>query len=336
MIILFNCMDISVLPLEHRTNIDALLDALHSVRIAHGTKTDEQTCSVFLFLVSIFCAQQNAFHGVTVRVSTELPLSSGLGSSAAYSVSLAQGFWHLLKCGFASTFPVMHKPSHADLVLINHWAFECERMMHGNPSGVDNTVSTFGGALAFRRGMDPIVLSQVHSLRLLVVNTKQTRDTKKLVGGVGTRLAKHELVMQPILDAMHHIALSVAQLIAPAHSTEVIKLAYAPNAPGAASNAASQDSYADLVELFSMNQALLNGIGVGHAVLDRVCDVARAAGFPGAKLTGAGGGGCALVLLPSDQHTNSTALIQALEAEGIQAARFLFDSNFSVTSLYQL
>ena len=46
-----------------------------------------------------------------------------------------------------------------------------------------------------------------------------------------------------------------------------------------------------------MNQHLLNALGVGHAALDRVCATALERGLA-AKLTGAGGGGCALVLIP--------------------------------------
>ena len=50
-------------------------------------------------------------------------------------------------------------------------------------------------------------------------------------------------------------------------------------------------------DLFLLNQHLLNAVGVGHPVLGRVCEMASRAGLA-AKLTGAGGGGCAIVLVP--------------------------------------
>ena len=60
-----------------------------------------------------------------------------------------------------------------------------------------------------------------------------------------------------------------------------------------------------LQSLIDLNQRLLNTIGVGHPALDDVCDIAAQHGVH-AKLTGAGGGGCAFVLLP--QHMSERAL----------------------------
>lgn len=80
---------------------------------------------------------------------SKLPLGAGLGSSASYSVCLASGLLRILglvqkaqpkqngesQCGVWST---------KDLNLINNWAFISEKIIHGNPSGLDNCVSSFG------------------------------------------------------------------------------------------------------------------------------------------------------------------------------------------------
>lgn len=78
-------------------------------------------------------------------VSSDLPLGSGLGSSASFCVSLVAA---LLA---SSDVIVIDKSKNGwntlcnyDLELVNKWAYEGEKILHGKPSGVDNTVSTFG------------------------------------------------------------------------------------------------------------------------------------------------------------------------------------------------
>lgn len=67
-----------------------------------------------------------------------------------------------------------------------------------------------------------------------------------------------------------------------------------------------------------MNQHMLNAIGVGHPVLDRVCAVAASLGAH-AKLTGAGGGGCAFVVLRKQTDGPALeALKTAIIAEGFE------------------
>ena len=77
---------------------------------------------------------------------------------------------------------------------VNRWAFVAEKVLHGNPSGVDNAVSVFGGALAYTRpgfgrksGMEPI--HGFKSLRFLLTDTKVPRNTKQLVAGVALKKA---------------------------------------------------------------------------------------------------------------------------------------------------
>lgn len=96
-------------------------------------------------------------------------------------------------------------PCYKQCELINAWSLQGEKIMHGNPSGVDNAVATFGKALTFskihgfkhldRYGWALMIsyLSQlrVPSLRILITNTRVTRQTKKLVDGV---LQRHKYV----------------------------------------------------------------------------------------------------------------------------------------------
>lgn len=112
-----------------------------------------------------------------ITVRSTLPIGAGLGSSAAYAVCLAAG---LLSLTNNTQYPSY---SNSDLQLINSWAFEAEKIMHGNPSGVDNSVSVFGGILRFRKAvLTP--LQNPGQLRILLVNTQVSRSTKALVAKV--------------------------------------------------------------------------------------------------------------------------------------------------------
>ena len=76
---------------------------------------------------------------------------------------------------------------------INKWAFVAEKVMHGNPSGVDNSVSIHGGALAFARAhggregrMEGI--GGFKSVRFLLIDSRVPRDSKRLIAGVAQKL----------------------------------------------------------------------------------------------------------------------------------------------------
>ena len=75
---------------------------------------------------------------MSICITTALPIACGLGSSAALAVAIASGL--LVYCSLISD----KDWNEEDYKLINKWAFLCEKIVHGNPSGVDNAVSTYG------------------------------------------------------------------------------------------------------------------------------------------------------------------------------------------------
>ncbi|KAG6382838.1 hypothetical protein SASPL_157442 [Salvia splendens] len=98
--------------------------------------------------ISAFLWLYTSIHGdkpAKVAVTSELPLGSGMGSSAALCVALSAA---LLSLSDSSKLDFSHQGwqtfGESELVLVNKWAFEGEKMIHGRPSGIDNTVSTFG------------------------------------------------------------------------------------------------------------------------------------------------------------------------------------------------
>lgn len=272
--------------------------------------------------------------GVGLRMdikSIGLPIGGGLGSSAAFSVSLSAALLRMRhklfhdvcegvveegdiganeswpKSIFDKQFIVGREgvsPKSGEwLSLINAWSYAAEVVIHGAPSGLDNTTSCYGGALKYQRNSGKFDrLSHLPSFKILLTNTKVPRSTKVLVAGVKDLCDKMPGVIQPIFNSIEDI------------SQRFLKMA------GEASNGGetTPDMVNEMAQLVRINHCLLNGIGVGHKSLDEVFATSARHGLA-CKLTGAGGGGCAITLL-NDQKENwvedREALRKDIEALG--------------------
>lgn len=148
--------------------------------------------------------------GIKMHVeSAGLPIGAGLGSSAAFSVATAGA---LLQHYFKITEPTQtwgsDKLNSTILESINAWAFVGEVLIHGTPSGLDNTTSCYGGMVKFRRTEQGNVfdtLKHAPALNMLLTNTKVPRSTKALVAGVRVLHDAMPQVIQPIFNSIDHI-----------------------------------------------------------------------------------------------------------------------------------
>ena len=75
-----------------------------------------------------------------------------------------------------------------------------------------------------------------------------------------------------------------------------------------AGRCAEASSYAKLGNLMNHNARLLGELGLSTPALDEACEAAQRAGAVGAKLTGAGGGGCMIALAPGCEEAVAAAL----------------------------
>lgn len=135
----------------------------------------EQAIRAFLYLYLGLSYMSDKWLAVDVYVESQFPSGAGLGSSAAFSVSLTAA---LAK---AITGCAPERQS------ISDWAFKCEHIFHGKPSGIDNSICTFGGALLFQAAKVVEVLHDMKRLPALLVYTNVTRNTKLLVESVMRR-----------------------------------------------------------------------------------------------------------------------------------------------------
>nr|KAF6466531.1 mevalonate kinase [Rousettus aegyptiacus] len=184
-----------------------------------------------------------------------------------------------------------------DLELINKWAFQGEKVIHGNPSGVDNSVCTWGGALRYQQGKISSI-KRPPSLKILLTNTKVPRSTKALVASFRNKMLKFPEIVTPLLTSINAISLECERVL------------------GEMTGAPAPEHYLLLEELIDVNQHSLNALGVGHTSLDQLCRMTMAHGLH-SKLTGAGGGGCGITLLRPDLESPKVeAVKQALTSNG--------------------
>ena len=81
-------------------------------------------------------------------------------------------------------------------------------MIHGNPSGLDNTTSCFGGAVTFTRRVDITFKRMAHlaPLDILLTNTNVPRSTKVLVAKVKELRDGFPEIVNPILESIEKIS----------------------------------------------------------------------------------------------------------------------------------
>lgn len=197
-------------------------------------------------------------HGVHVNVECEIPVGAGLGSSASTTVAIIAAI-------------ARSKGIELSKKEIFKLAFIPENFLHGKPSGVDQATCIYGGTIQFKRPSSVKKLRLKREPALLVCDTGIHHATRVLVGSVVQRSQKERKDFQNYLVRVREI------------SNGVVK-------------ALREGDDEDLGTLMYQNHELLRKIGVSHPKLDRLVEVARGAGALGAKLTGAGGGGCIIVL----------------------------------------
>lgn len=272
-------------PLEAPADFRAKLDGLMEGHTEH--ESQRKAALAFLYLIAVL-APPTTEQGLVLRARSTLPVGAGLGSSASFSAAMATAL--LLTFGHitSATDP-------ASLETINAYAFMAEQVIHGNPSGLDNSVATFGGARSFRRGGAFETLEGFQSLDLLLTNTKVPRSTSVLVAGVGAKKTTYPTIVEPMLDAIDQISARCKDAFLRRKQ-----------------NAISQEELlAELEDLVDINHCLLHGLGVSHASLEQVRAITGEHGIK-TKLTGAGGGGCALSIVP---HGLPQADIETVKAQ---------------------
>ncbi|KIJ14273.1 hypothetical protein PAXINDRAFT_79654 [Paxillus involutus ATCC 200175] len=318
----------SEVPLDHDLLEEISRSALPSTVGSHARQAS--LAFLYLYMVMGKAAGLEVRPSFTFTARATLPVGAGLGSSAAFSVCAATALLLIFGrishsspsdlpspppsspssgSGSSSQAQAMSKLPKALANTVNAYAFLSEKILHGNPSGVDNSVASYGGGLLYTKAMPSegkeggmITIEGFTSRRFLLTDTRVPRNTKDLVANVGKQKADEPERVGKILNDIRTVVEKASGVLAE-----------------------SQDEKGDLATLIDENHKLLDQLRVSHPSLETVRRITGSEPYNLAtKLTGAGGGGCAVTLIPDDFPSSKlTSLVALLESEKFTSETFV-------------
>jgi mevalonate kinase len=211
-----------------------------------------------------------------LTVWSDLPIASGMGSGAAVTAAAAQAL--SAYCG---------TPLPPDVV--SAMTYEVEKIHHGTPSGIDNTVIAWEKPVYFVKGEPPDTFDIYAPFHLLIANSGIASSTREAVAEVRRRWIKTPEYYDVIFNCIGAIA-------------------------RAARAAVEQGALQALGTLLNENHELLVKMGVSISKLDRMVRRAREAGALGAKLTGSGQGGNIIALVEAERRAAVEAALWEAQA----------------------
>ena len=212
----------------------------------------------------------NLGQNLTITVRSTIPIERGLGSGTAVSTAVTRAV--------AQHFAVELTSEE-----VSGLVFEVERLHHGTPSGIDNTVIAYERPVYFIRGERLETFQVGRALSLVIGDTGLASPTKDVVGAVRQAWQRARERYEDLFDRVGAIAVDVRQ-------------------------AMESGDLGTVGLMMDENHRLLQEMDVSSPLLDSLVDVAKRRGALGAKLSGAGRGG------------NMIALVSAETRDGVQRA----------------
>jgi len=222
----------------------------------------------------LFLSRLSRFPDLEIKISSTIPVASGLGSGAAVTIALTRAL-----------------ASHLNYAMtdeeLNAFAYEIEKLHHGTPSGIDNTVVTYARPVYFVKGQPLELFKAGKPFTIVIADTGVSAPTKESVGDVRRLWIDDRSRWETVFDKIGEISFTARRAIE----------AGRPELLG---------------ELMDENHSLLQKLTVSLPELDQLVEAARKAGALGAKLSGGGRGGNMIALVkPETAEAVASALKEA-------------------------
>ena len=214
-----------------------------------------------------------AGRSMLIEVMPHLPRAVGLGASAALAVAVIRAIGDAFELGLTDDF-------------VNQVAFECEKTAHGTPSGIDNTVATYGSSVQYQKDGDTPRFKELRipeALPLVIGMTGEESLTAKTVAAVRAAWTEYPERYEAIFDQIADLTRAGTDAVAAAN-------------------------FSELGQVMNLCQGYLNALQLSTPALEALIHIARDHGAAGAKLTGGGGGGSMVALCPDNQEQVAEAM----------------------------
>ena len=223
-----------------------------------------------------------ASRALTIEAFPNVPRAMGLGGSSALAVAVIRALSDHFKLDLSNE-------------RVNELAFECERAAHGTPSGVDNTIATYGSTLLFENNGSPSFqeVRPAGSVSIAIGISGKESLTATTVAQVRKAWERQPERYERIFDQIGDLT-------------------------RAGTEALQDGAYQELGELMNLCQGYLNALQVSTPELEELIHIARRRGAVGAKLTGGGGGGSVIALCPD----GADDVVDAMQDSGFEALSF--------------
>ncbi len=209
---------------------------------------------------------QNQNIGIEVIVESDIPAGAGLGSSSACCVA-----------GAAAISRLFENTSKSKILKL---AIEAEKTIFENTSGADCTVCTYGGIIEFDKQNEFKKIESEPKFHMVIANSNVEHSTKSMVAEVKEFKNKNKAEFAMLCDHESKLVRDALELL-------------------------KENKIKEIGGKIKENQEYLETIGISNNRLRKMIEIGQNKSF-GAKITGAGGGGCIFAL------TNESNLEQTI------------------------
>ena len=228
----------------------------NTIPISESLDNIESTFKPFFFIAKKIINENNFSNGVDIEIQSEIPIGAGLGSSSA--------------CCVAAALSISNLFSKLDKNQILELAIEAEKTIFPNTSGADCTVSVFGGIIDYQKDNGYKIIESNHEFDFIVVNSKKSHSTNIVVNRVNEFKNENKKIFDDLCD----------------EESKLIEKAI---------DSLQKFDLETIGKCMAQNQIFLEQLGVSNDLLLSIVKLVEKETF-GAKITGAGDGGCIIAL----------------------------------------